>query len=190
MEYTERVKEIISGIESLSSKDIWKSLEKELNTRITVYIGKNKIYGDKAYTCRIKIKGIIICSEYNVLRANYNYIAFAVSIIKEKMIIERLTNLCRNAAKSALEGLTAKEAEGVGAVFKEIDGNSALIVTKDIADKNNITRSVILNGLRKLECAGLIEMRSKGTKGTEIKILYQEIKEAVLKNVSIGTDGD
>lgn len=183
MEYTERVKKIISEIENCSSEDIWKSIEKELNTRITAYIGKNKVYGEKAYTCRIKIKGVIICSEYNVLRANYNYLVFAVSIIKEKMVKEKLLSLCRNVVKSALEGLTLKEAQGVGAVFNEIDGDTALVVTKDIADRSQITRSVILNGLRKLECAGLIEMCSKGAKGTEIKILYQGVREAVLKKI-------
>lgn len=183
MEYTERVKKIISDIENCSSEDIWAIIEKELNTRISVYIGKNKVYGEKAYTCRIKIKGIIICSEYNVLRANYNYLVYAVSIIKEKMIIEKLLGLYRNVVKSAVEGLTAKEARGVGAVLSEIDGDSALVVTKDIADRSLITRTVILNGLRKLECAGLIEMYSKGAKGTEIKILYQGVREAVLKRI-------
>lgn len=181
MEYTERVKKIINEVENCSSYDIWTVVEKELNTRITAYKGKNRLYGDKLYGCKIKIKDIVICSEYNVLRANYNYLVFAVNIIREKMVIERLSSLHGNVIKSALEGLTSKEVKGVFAVFNKIEGESALVVTKDIADDTGITRSVILNGLRKLECAGLIQMYSKGTKGTEIKILYSGIKEAVQK---------
>ena len=40
-----------------------------------------------------------------------------------------------------------------------------------IADKAGITRSVIVNALRKFESAGVIESRSSGMKGTSIKVL-------------------
>ncbi|MFB8734491.1 hypothetical protein ACEQPO_13015 [Bacillus sp. SL00103] len=40
-----------------------------------------------------------------------------------------------------------------------------------IADRVGITRSVIVNALRKLESAGVIESRSLGMKGTYIKVL-------------------
>ena len=39
-----------------------------------------------------------------------------------------------------------------------------------MADRVGITRSVIVNALRKLESAGVIESRSSGMKGTYIKI--------------------
>ena len=40
-----------------------------------------------------------------------------------------------------------------------------------IADRVGITRSVIVNALRKFESAGVIESRSSGMKGTYIKVL-------------------
>ena len=40
-----------------------------------------------------------------------------------------------------------------------------------IADRVCITRSVIVNALRKFESAGVIESRSSGMKGTYIKVL-------------------
>ena len=40
-----------------------------------------------------------------------------------------------------------------------------------IADRVGITRSVIVNALRKFESAGVIESRSSGMKGTYIKIV-------------------
>ena len=47
-----------------------------------------------------------------------------------------------------------------------------------IADEIGITRSVIVNALRKLESAGIIESRSLGMKGTYLKVLNQQfIKE-------------
>ena len=50
-----------------------------------------------------------------------------------------------------------------------------------IADRVGITRSVIVNALRKFESAGVIESRSSGMKGTYIKVLneviFEELKE-------------
>ena len=44
-----------------------------------------------------------------------------------------------------------------------------------IADRVGITRSVIVNALRKFESAGVIESRSSGMKGTYIKIVNDVI---------------
>ena len=46
-----------------------------------------------------------------------------------------------------------------------------ILVASRIADKVGITRSVIVNALRKLESAGVIESKSSGMKGTYIKVL-------------------
>ena len=50
-----------------------------------------------------------------------------------------------------------------------------------IADRVGITRSVIVNALRKFESAGVIESKSSGMKGTYIKVLndavYDQLKE-------------
>ncbi|MGH2096251.1 GTP-sensing pleiotropic transcriptional regulator CodY, partial [Enterococcus faecalis] len=47
-----------------------------------------------------------------------------------------------------------------------------------IADEIGITLSVIVNDLRKLESAGIIESRSLDMKGTYLKVLNQQfIKE-------------
>ena len=50
-----------------------------------------------------------------------------------------------------------------------------------IADRVGITRSVIVNALRKFESAGVIESRSSGMKGTYIKVtndvVFSEIKK-------------
>ena len=51
-----------------------------------------------------------------------------------------------------------------------------------IADRVGITRSVIVNALRKFESAGVIESRSSGMKGTYIKVLNDVIFDE-LKNI-------
>lgn len=50
-------------------------------------------------------------------------------------------------------------------------GNESIVVASKIADKVGITRSVIVNALRKFESAGVIESRSSGMKGTYIKVI-------------------
>ena len=45
-----------------------------------------------------------------------------------------------------------------------------------------ITRSVIVNALRKLESAGIIESKSLGMKGTYIKVLKEYFLELMFSN--------
>ncbi|GAU79883.1 GTP-sensing transcriptionalpleiotropic repressor codY [Fusibacter sp. 3D3] len=52
-----------------------------------------------------------------------------------------------------------------------LNSEEGLLVASKIADKAGITRSVIVNALRKFESAGVIETRSLGMKGTYIKVL-------------------
>ena len=56
-----------------------------------------------------------------------------------------------------------------------LDGNEGRLTASIIADRIGITRSVIVNALRKLESAGIIESRSLGMKGTYIKVINEGI---------------
>lgn len=78
--------------------------------------------------------------------------------------------------------LSYSETEAMVHIFDELNGLEGVLVASKIADKVGITRSVIVNALRKFESAGVIESRSSGMKGTYIKVLndyiYQEIQDA------------
>ncbi|NMA90231.1 MAG: GTP-sensing pleiotropic transcriptional regulator CodY [Amphibacillus sp.] len=71
----------------------------------------------------------------------------------------------------AISSLSYSELEAIEHIFAELDGKEGLLVASKIADRVGITRSVIVNALRKLESAGVIESRSLGMKGTYIKVL-------------------
>ena len=73
--------------------------------------------------------------------------------------------------KSAINTLSYSEMEAVVHIFEELDGMEGILVASKIADRVGITRSVIVNALRKFESAGVIESRSSGMKGTYIKVL-------------------
>ncbi len=83
--------------------------------------------------------------------------------------------------KSALGTLSFSEQEAIRHIFDELDGSEGILVASKVADRVGITRSVIVNALRKFESAGVIESRSLGMKGTYIKILNDILKEEVDK---------
>ena len=73
--------------------------------------------------------------------------------------------------KSAIDTLSYSELEAVIEIFKELHGHEGLVVASKVAEKARLTRSVIVNALRKFESAGIIESRSLGMKGTYIKVI-------------------
>ena len=77
--------------------------------------------------------------------------------------------------KAAFNTLSFSELEAIIHIFDELDGDEGILVASKIADRVGITRSVIVNALRKFESAGVIESRSSGMKGTYIKVLNEVI---------------
>ena len=73
--------------------------------------------------------------------------------------------------QSAIGTLSYSELEAIIHIFEELDGTEGILVASKIADRVGITRSVIVNALRKFESAGVIESRSSGMKGTYIKVV-------------------
>ena len=67
--------------------------------------------------------------------------------------------------------------KAVKAILEELGGIEGRLTASVIADKIGITRSVIVNALRKLESAGIIESRSLGMKGTYLKVVNSGIYE-------------
>ena len=87
-----------------------------------------------------------------------------------------------NMVKSAISTLSYSELEAITHIFEELEGNEGILVASKIADRVGITRSVIVNALRKLESAGVIESKSSGMKGPYIKIVnyivFEELQKA------------
>lgn len=87
----------------------------------------------------------------------------------------------KQVVKSAISTLSYSELQAITHILDEMEGNESVVVASKIADKVGITRSVIVNALRKFESAGVIESRSSGMKGTYIKVLndlvFDELKD-------------
>lgn len=76
----------------------------------------------------------------------------------------------RTIIESAFRTLSLTEVKAVKHIFTELEGKEGILVASKIADRYGITRSVIVNALRKLESAGVIESKSSGMKGTYIHV--------------------
>ena len=96
--------------------------------------------------------------------------------------------------KSAINTLSFSELEAIIHIFDELQGEEGILVASRIADRVGITRSVIVNALRKFESAGVIESRSSGMKGTYIKVLndviFDELEELKARKNLKATEKD
>ncbi|TCT26779.1 transcriptional pleiotropic repressor [Melghiribacillus thermohalophilus] len=107
----------------------------------------------------------------DLLLAEYGATVVGMEILHEKT--EEIEEEARSKAvvQMAISSLSYSELEAIEHIFEELEGDEGLLVASKIADRVGITRSVIVNALRKLESAGVIESRSLGMKGTYIKVL-------------------
>ncbi|MEG1501821.1 MAG: GTP-sensing pleiotropic transcriptional regulator CodY [Synergistaceae bacterium] len=71
----------------------------------------------------------------------------------------------------AIKALSYSEIESIKHIIKDLKGYEGIVVASSVADRIGVTRSVIVNALRKLGSSGIIESRSLGMKGTYIKVL-------------------
>ena len=120
-------------------------------------------------------------SDDDLVLAEYSASVVGMEIIRsERLIIEE--NARKKAVvQIAIETLSYSELEAMIHIFKELDGDSGLLVASKIADRVGITRSVIVNALRKLESASVIESKSLGMKGTHIRILNEYLLGELFK---------
>lgn len=101
------------------------------------------------------------------------YLATLVGI---EILHERTKNIEERArerlvVQMAMRALSYSEVESVKHIIIELGSFEGVVIASKVADRVGVTRSVIVNALRKLESAGIIESRSLGMKGTFIKVL-------------------
>lgn len=102
--------------------------------------------------------------------------------------LEMMSSVCNENAederkkkivKSAISTLSDSELQAIKAVFDALDGTEGILVASRIADNTGITRSVIVNALKKFDSAGVISTKSSGMKGTKIKVLNEAVFDAI-----------
>src|SRR5690606_35182371 len=116
-------------------------------------------------------------TEDDLILAEYGATVVGMEILRERSEEIGIEARSKAVVQMAINSLSYSEHEAIEHIFKELDGNEGVLVAAKIADRVGITRSVIVNALRKLESAGVIESRSLGMKGTYIKVLNNKFLE-------------
>ena len=121
-------------------------------------------------------------TDADLILAEYAATVVGLEIVRSRS--DRLEDEVRKkaACQIAIGALSFSEQEAVEHIFDELDGEEGLLVASKIADSVGITRSVIVNALRKLESAGVIESRSLGMKGTYIRVLNEFFLDELAKH--------
>ncbi|MGI6119023.1 MAG: GTP-sensing pleiotropic transcriptional regulator CodY [Desulfosporosinus sp.] len=121
--------------------------------------------------------------EDDLVLAEYGATVVGMEILQMK--VERAEEEARKkvAVQIAVGTLSYSEHEAVEHIFAELGGEEGLLVASKIADRVGITRSVIVNALRKFESAGVIESKSLGMKGTYIRILNDYLMDELDKSI-------
>jgi len=123
-------------------------------------------------------------NDEDLVLAEYGATIVSIEIMRVRASEMEESARQRAVVQVAVSSLSFSELEAVEHIFEELKEKEGLLVASKIADRVGITRSVIVNALRKLESAGVIETRSLGMKGTYIKILndllVEELKKARL----------
>ena len=104
---------------------------------------------------------------------------YAATVIGVEILHERAAKVEEEVRKKAMVQIAFSTLS-----YSELEGMEGLLVASKIADRVGITRSVIVNALRKFESAGLIETKSLGMKGTYIRIKNEFLLEELRKNNS------
>lgn len=117
----------------------------------------------------------------DMVLSEYSATIVGLEILRSKQVEIEDEARKKAVVQLAIGTLSYSELEAVEHIFNELDGNEGLLVASKIADKVGITRSVIVNALRKFESAGVIESRSLGMKGTHIKILNDKLLDELKK---------
>ncbi|MGL4520960.1 MAG: GTP-sensing pleiotropic transcriptional regulator CodY [Bacilli bacterium] len=156
----------------------------EVDSNLTLFPTENKDFFRSGLTTVVPIIGngdrlgtLVIArlsnpfSDDDLVLAEYGATVVGMEILRERA--EQIEEEARSKAvvQMAISSLSYSELEAIEHIFEELNGHEGLLVASKIADRVGITRSVIVNALRKLESAGVIESRSLGMKGTYIKVL-------------------
>lgn len=126
-------------------------------------------------------KAEYLFTDEDIVLAEYGATVVGMEILRIKA--ERVEEEARKkaAVQIALGTLSYSELEAIEHIFEELEGDEGLLVASKIADRVGITRSVIVNALRKFESAGVIESKSLGMKGTYIRILNERLLDELQK---------
>ncbi|MDO4544919.1 MAG: GTP-sensing pleiotropic transcriptional regulator CodY [Bacillota bacterium] len=182
-EYNEELMKVNETTANLSGDQALKIFKYDYDTSDKLHTIVPILGGGKRWGTLILTRYSPEFTDEDLVLGEYGATVIGLEIQRKKSLEEEEEERQKAMVQMAIGTLSYSEIEAVQQIFAELDGDEGLLVASKIADRSGITRSVIVNALRKLESAGVIESRSLGMKGTRIKIINSKFKEELGKMV-------
>lgn len=116
----------------------------------------------------------------DMVLAEYSATIVALEVVHARQQRKEEEGRQRALAHLAVESLSFSELQAAKYLLDAVrESKDGIVVSSQIADEHGVTRSVIVNSIRKLESAGTIESRSLGMKGTHLKVLNMFVEEEI-----------
>ena len=132
--------------------------------------------------------GTLIVAKYDeeftdddLLLCEYGATVVGMEMLRDRAQKIEIEMRKKTTVQIAINTLSFSERKAAYAILSALNAPEGLLVASKIADEVQITRSVIVNALRKFESAGVISSKSLGMKGTYIKVLNEYLLDEVQK---------
>lgn len=119
-------------------------------------------------------------TDEDLVLAEYSASIVALEIVHARQKSKEDEARQRALAHLAVDSLSFSEVQAAKYLLDAVKGSQdGIVVSSQIADEHGVTRSVIVNSIRKLESAGTLESRSLGMKGTHLRVLNGHIEDEI-----------
>src|SRR5699024_5579494 len=135
----------------------------DINSEYTVFPVENSQLFQHSLTTIVPIigggerLGTLILGRFNqqfadddLVLAEYGSTVVGMENLQERTSENETEDRSKAVVQMAISSLSYSELEAIDHIFEELDGKEGLLVASKIADRVGITRSVIVNALRKL----------------------------------------
>lgn len=173
--YNENLMAISETKANISGDEVLSILVNEKSTKDKYHMVIPVLGGGERWATLLMTRYEPVFSEEDIAIAEIGATTIGIEIQRKKNIEAEEDERNEEVVKMAIGTLSYSENEAVKRIFEELAGTEGILVASRVADKSSITRSVIVNALRKLESAGVIESRSLGMKGTHIKVINNKL---------------
>ena len=181
VEYNDELMKVDKTVYNISPQEVMNIFKYEYDTSEKYHMIIPIMGGGQRWGTIVLVRYEPPFDEIDIALGEYGVTVVGLEIQSKKAQEIEQEERKRSVVQMAIGTLSFSEVEAVVQIFKELGGNEGILVASKIADHAKITRSVIVNALRKLESAGVIESRSLGMKGTHIKVLNSKFYEELAK---------
>jgi len=170
-EYNDALMKVVKTEANLHGEEVLKIFKYDYETQEKFHTFIPIIGGEERLGTLVLTRYEPEFSDEDLVLGEFGATVVGLEINRRKALENEEEERNEEVVRMAISTLSYSESEAVQKIFEELQGEEGILVASKIADRSRITRSVIVNALRKLESAGIIESKSLGMKGTHIKVL-------------------